>query len=349
MNQVCYAAIVLILAFIMLFRVRLRSKDTELCLDKNTTNVLKGYAIMVIIIHHLVLRMSRPGILLPFRIGGYLGVTIFFFLSGYGLVCASEKREKNYSKGFMKKRIEKVYVPAVFAQLVYMIILLLCFDYDYSPAGFIKGTFSLYPIDTSQWYIIALFIWYFTFWLLLKLDISWNKRIIALFVTAAIYIAMCSILGLTKNWYDTALCFPLGVTFAVYREKLVCFFQKNILIIPLALIVFGVTVLFSFGKENSTALILRMISTISFIAIIIIFIRLFDVSSNKLAAYIGTISLECYLVHGKVIRIVKLNFGSINAVQSIIYFIFTVIATIAFVFILKRYNSLLGLNSKHKA
>lgn len=286
----------------------------------------------------MVLRMSHAGILLPFRIAGYLGVSLFFFLSGYGLVCAAEGREKKYSQGFLLKRIKKIYVPAVFAQLVYMLVLVFCFDERYSVLDFIKGMFTLCQIDTSQWYIISIFIWYFCFLILLKFEVSWNTRIAVLFCCAVVYIAVCLTLGLTKNWMDTALCFSFGIFFSVHRRNCIEFINSHLIVLPIAVAVFGVTVLFSFGKDTNFALALRIVSTIALIITVLMILRFVDISCNKAAAYIGTISLECYLVHGKIIRVVKLYFGDVTAMEAIVYLVATVIVTAIFVFLVNKYS-----------
>lgn len=341
LNQICYTAILLVTAVIFFFGLHIRKNNASYELDRNTTNVLKGYSIIIIIIHHMVLRMSDAGILLPFRIAGYIGVSIFFFLSGYGLVCASEDRENAYSHGFMIKRIEKIYVPAVFAQLVYMLVLVLCFSKSYSAFEFVKGVFTLYPIDTSQWYIIAIFFWYICFWILLKFNISWNTRIAVLFGSAIVYIAVCMLLGLTKNWIDTSFCFVFGVAFGVYRKKCIGFINSHLIILPISLILLGVTVLFSFGKETDSAIVLRTASTIFLIITVLMILRFVDISRNKISAYIGTISLECYLVHGKIIRIVKLYFGDVTAKEALVYLAVTIVATAIFVFLVNKYSNLI--------
>lgn len=341
LNHICYLAILLGTVGVFMFKIRIRKDNDKYVLDRDTTSVLKGYAIIMIMIHHMVLRMSDAGILIPFRIVGYIGVTIFFFLSGYGLVCTAEGREKMYSKGFMLKRVQKIYIPAVFAQLVYMLILLFCFNESYTISGFIKGVLTLYPIDTSQWYIIAIFIWYFCFWFLLKLSISWNARIAILFGCSVVYIAVCLNLGLTKNWIDTAFCFSSGVAFAVHRTKFIDLINKHLIILPVSFLLLGITVLFSFGKETDTAIALRMVSTIALIVTVLMILRFVDISRNKLVAYIGTISLECYLVHGKVIRVVKLYFGDVASMEAVIYLVATVLITAIFVFLVNKYNFLL--------
>jgi membrane-bound acyltransferase YfiQ involved in biofilm formation len=54
-------------------------------LSKSSTDCIRGICIVVIILHHIAQRMLNPVLLKPYEHFGYLSVSIFFFLSGYGL------------------------------------------------------------------------------------------------------------------------------------------------------------------------------------------------------------------------------------------------------------------------
>lgn len=338
MNTVVYFIFLVALLVVFLIGLKWNTEREVHSLSRDTCNVLKGYAILLIVIHHMVLRMSHVGILLPFRLAGYLGVSVFFFLSGYGLTCAAKNREKAYSNNFIFKRIKKIYIPAVIAQFVYLLVLMSFFDKSYSAGDFLKGLFFLYPVDTSQWYIIAVFYWYIAFWLFMKCFTSWRNTIIGLFAMALLYIIICLSVGASKNWVDTAVCFPLGVMFAASGEKPFSMINKygKMLFVPAVL--FAVTVFFSYGKTDYAALVLRIMSSMLFLLIILMTLKYIDISKNRLVGYIGTITLECYLVHGKVIRIVKLAFGDVKAIEMLIYFAATILIVVLFSWFLKKYN-----------
>lgn len=348
MDNIFYAFLLVILAGMFLFKLRIRKNESYDVLSRDTTDVLKGYSIALIIIHHMVLRMSNPGILLPFRLVGYLGVSVFFLTSGYGLVCSSMNREKDYSHGFMQKRFFKIYIPAVIAQLIYMLVLVFMFDKDYSCVDFLKGLFILYPVDTSQWYIISAFYWYFAFWIFLKFFKSWKNTIIGLFILSAVYITAGMILGATKNWIDTALCFPIGVSLGVYKEKIFGIINKYIKFIFIPAGLFAITVFFSYGKDDVKALVLRMVSSVMFLICVLALLRFVDISKNKIMKIIGIFSLECYLVHGKVIRIIKLGFGDVGVLEMLLYIVSTAFFVFVFVMFLKKYNYVINKLEKRK-
>lgn len=51
--------------------------------------------------------------------GGFLGVAIFFFLSGYGLM-ESDKKNHLSVRGFFKKRFLKIYGPVFLVTAVWL-------------------------------------------------------------------------------------------------------------------------------------------------------------------------------------------------------------------------------------
>ena len=310
-------------------------------LDYATTSVLKGMAISVIMIHHMVLRMSGAGVLLPFRGLGYLGVTIFFFLSGYGLTCSAEKKGKDYARGFLGKRFLMIYIPAIFANLIYMIVRCIFFAESYTPVEWVKGLLLMVDVDSSMWYIIAAFVWYIAFWISMRLFQEKNKKLLFFTAVSIFYIIVCLTLGLSKNWIDTAFMFPLGAALASYPQKL---WQKInhcriALWLPVSLILCGGCMALSFGKEDNFSLILRIFSTFFFIAALLLLLRLIDVSANKICAFLGTITLECYLIHGKIIRLVKLYFGQVEALEILVYLAVTAACIAIFCYLYQQYKN----------
>ena len=146
------------LAVSFLYGAKLRKPPSLTGLDRRTTDVLKGMAILVIMVHHMVLRMSHPGILLLFRGIGYLGVAVFFFCSGYGMTVSAEKKGIAYADGMFRKRLLMIYLPAVAVNAVYMVIRILCFGKTYSPAEWCSGLLLMVDVDSSMWYIITIMI-----------------------------------------------------------------------------------------------------------------------------------------------------------------------------------------------
>ena len=95
-------------------------------IDKILTNFVKFLACIVIALHHYSQHAigNSDGIirstLIPFSAyGGYFGVAIFFFLSGYGLSKSDQKRHLNFND-FCKRRIGKVYAPVLLSTMLWL-------------------------------------------------------------------------------------------------------------------------------------------------------------------------------------------------------------------------------------
>lgn len=63
--------------------------------NQTQTSILKGISILLIVVHHFTIRLINPEFMKPFLNVGFLGVAIFFFISGYGLI-SSYLKDKNY-------------------------------------------------------------------------------------------------------------------------------------------------------------------------------------------------------------------------------------------------------------
>ena len=94
-------------------------------LDRGFTDLLKFFSCILIALHHY----SQYAIgeeslynsvyyLLAWQ-GGYIGVALFFFLSGYGLM-KSERANPLSLKDFFTRRICRVYLPVVVVSLLWL-------------------------------------------------------------------------------------------------------------------------------------------------------------------------------------------------------------------------------------
>ena len=90
-------------------------------LSLETTNCLKGIFAIIVVIHHLyqrtdIINNSVLGVL--FQSLGCLSVSIFFFLSGYGIAASIQRKGNSYLASFASKRILPLYINNVIMALV---------------------------------------------------------------------------------------------------------------------------------------------------------------------------------------------------------------------------------------
>lgn len=169
----------------------------------------KGLAIIGVVIYHL----GMAFIILPSvaRSGlGLLGPTvhIFFFCSGFGLMCSQISKPLTYL-GFLKKRFFKVYIPYIL-----VILLVFCIPSLFPTSHnrilvlashvFLFKMFVLSLLDTfggQFWYVSTIFQFYFTFILLVKfLEMLGKKKFMVACCMVSFLWALClCILGLNEN------------------------------------------------------------------------------------------------------------------------------------------------------
>lgn len=316
-----YLVSIFIIGIVFLLNIRI-NKGNNTFLEKSNTDSFRGIAIMCIVFHHIIQRIDNPGILIPFRGVGYLFVSSFFFLSGYGLVI-SYKRSEDYLKDFFRKRLSKIYLPFIVVNIVNLLINILYFKLKYSFKQFLFELVGLKLMSSAMWYIIAIAFWYVAFYIVFRFV---KKEYVTkiLFLTSLVYIILCYYIGLSKNWYDTALIFPIGVFVGLYKSKVKSFIEDNYnKIVFSSLTMFILLFMLNYGKTDFASIIIRIFSSVAFTIVFITMLLKVDVSRNKVSLFLGTISFEIFLIHDRMLGI--LNQSGYVTVASLIYYLFIII------------------------
>ena len=133
--------------------------------NKTFSDNLKGYLSLMIICNHLAASIKNPIILEPmFRNIGFICVSIFFFISGWGTMYGYLKKE-DYLNGFVSRKITKILIPYLIAIILYSAAEIA------TGSSFIECLESFAvgsPVAKYSWYIIAVFVYYIEFWIAFK-------------------------------------------------------------------------------------------------------------------------------------------------------------------------------------
>lgn len=288
-------------------------------LDKNNTDNIKGFAIICIIFHHIVQKISNPGILMPFKGVGYLFVSIFFFLSGYGLVISYMKKD-NYLNNFFIKRLSKIYIPFVIVNSINLLMNTFILEIEYTAKEFIFNLTGINLMSSAMWYLVSIIFWYIVFYIVLK-NLPKSKVSSVMFGVGICYFIICYCLGLSKNWYDTAFTFPMGVFVGLNKDKIEKLISEQyIKILCLSSILFIITFILNYGRVDIGSIIIRAITSITFTILFLLLHVKIDVSKNKFLIFIGSISFELYLIHDRLLEVLNMG-GVVNSINLIAYFI----------------------------
>lgn len=308
--------IIFVIAFILTFR-----KKTTSGLSLNLTQELKGLAILAIVFSHIgYCLVSDNRFLFPLSILAGVGVNIFLFLSGYGMVISSLSKEKSIL-GFYKHHLLKLYKPfwltLIFFFILDFFVLNKFYGFSYmgqSLLGFFPRADLFLDINSPLWYFSFIIFYYLLFPLVFYRKQPWVSSIILILISYLVILWNQAILKQVIYFYKLHfLAFPLGVLIGglVFQYKDILFkliqkqnwqsikYFKNIkkigyfssIIFLLCLI--GYTAYYShigdmFWFEQITSLITGG-------AIILLF--LISKFENRLFYWFGLFSYEIYLVH----------------------------------------------------
>lgn len=125
-------------------------------IDKGTSDWIKLIAALMVAFHHYsqyaISELGETGFIyrLFSYLGGYLGVALFFFFSGYGLMY-SEMKEHLSINEFLKKRIAKIYKPVIIITIVWLGVIL-CLHFFSQSDSFEQLTgIDRFTGDTQTW------------------------------------------------------------------------------------------------------------------------------------------------------------------------------------------------------
>lgn len=318
--------ILLIIFIILLYSTK---RNNNLFLSKDTTDVYKAIAAILIVLHHIsqyiILDISLLNLI--FSKIGYFCTAIFIFLSGYGNFISYKKIEKeslNLKINWILKRILKIIFDYLFVFFI-SISCIFILNEEYTINSIVESLLKLALPGWINWYLkiqLMLYVMFAIVYMPNKFNDK-NKNIIMLGLTL-VYILLMKLNDFGQYWYNTVLCFNLGIFIAEQKDSIN--FAKNtklafLLCSLFSFFIFWIISIFWGKVEIICSLLLCLVLT---------FITFYIHINSKKLKYISKYSLEIYLTHLIILNIVKnMNFNS-NLKILIIFaftFIFSVISS----------------------
>lgn len=148
---------------------------------------------------------------------GQLMVVMFLFYSGYGVALGLAKKE-GYVKTLITKRSLKVLLHYDIAIVIFW-LLGLALGKDYSIKKLLLSFIGLDAVGNSVWFIFVIVILYVVTWISFRFL---KKRfVLGTAITTVASLAAVAVLYILKGkeywWYDTILCYPLGMWYAIAK------------------------------------------------------------------------------------------------------------------------------------
>lgn len=297
-------------------------------LGVQSTNGLKGFLSLGIVFHHLTHWVTTGE---EFSNFGYMGtyvVSVFFFLSGYGLYIQNERKE-DYLDNFLSKRLSRILIPFIFISSIYLIYrningqaLTITFFVDL----FKKGSTVIY----NGWFVDIIILMYVFFYISFKMFSNRTISILINTILIVVYIVLAIRLEYGFWWYNSSLPFVLGLLWAKNKNSIDEILNKYYFIILVC-----ITGLLFISHQYSFVLKkLHIVDSVSygfaanidniiFTIFFILMVRKIDFS-NKYLLFLGKISFELYMIHGLVMSI----FGKCFITSRLNDVVFTILVAV---------------------
>lgn len=338
-----------ILIGILFWKAKFYGRNTwnDECMSLSQTKALQGFFAICIMFHHIGQKTCAhwlsPQVIVHgldvFVPIGYFFVGIFLFCSGYGLYKSYEAKP-HYLKGFFSHRILPVIVAFYSTGFIFLIVRALMGEKMSVPQLIFYIT-GLQLSNPNSWFVVALPILYVMFYIAFRY--CKNEKI-ALFVTCMLVFAY-TLLGTMIDhndwwmrgewWYNSVHFFSIGLLFARYEKAVTHKIKKHyVLYIVLAFVATFVFYILSeyaqmvfsyYGEDyHLNFKVLRrwacLISQIAASCSFVFFVFMLGLKikiGNKVLAFMGTITLEFYLIHGLFVELFGYSF--INILPSLYY------------------------------
>ena len=297
-------------------------------LDVKSTTGLKGFLSLGIVFHHLSQWVTTGIEFSNFNYMGTYIVSVFFFLSGYGLYVQNKIKE-NYLDNFLVKRLSRIFIPFVFISSIYLIYRNLNgqeLTISFFVNLFKKGSTVIY----NGWFVDIIILMYIFFYISFKMFSNRTISILINTILIVVYIILAIRLEYGFWWYNSSLPFVLGLLWAKNKEYIDgvlrnYYFVILVLITGLMFLSHQYDVVYKklHLVDTYSYAFLANIDNVIFTIFFILIVRKIDFS-NKYLLFLGKISFELYMIHGLVMSI----FGKYFVTSRLNDVIFTILVLI---------------------
>ncbi len=198
----------------------------------NNTCRIKGIFAIFVLLHHLYQfsgLIQNQYIGLIFQSMGYLSVSVFFFLSGYGVMESYRKKGDSYIFKFPRKHILPFYVNCVILIAIYTVfqtfVLGQAFDLKTFVLSFIWGS----TVIPGGWYLQTILIVYLAIYCIFRFVKTDYRKVYIFAFFLLIYTVFCIITQAALTRYEAIFAVLLGVIWSMKKSHIDKEMQKRYL------------------------------------------------------------------------------------------------------------------------
>lgn len=237
--------------------------------------------------------------------GGYIGVSFFFFLSGYGLMCSQLVKQDSFVV-FIKRRMSKVYLPAVYVSIIWLIVLTLIptlqqeanLLIDMSKWGLLKSLGSVFLLnffDSVLWFVKVILVLYIVLYIYVRLSKSRYDYIRLLYlISATLCVTAFTYYRIAPFASVSVPVFTCGILVAEFNK----WFSDKIIFYSFTIIAIICTLAF-LGKDSN----ILLHGVINYLLIIswLLMSYFYPVQIKGIPAFFVNCSYDVYITHKKVL------------------------------------------------
>ena len=265
-------------------------------LSKEQTGAVNGFFVLLVFLRHAAEGFGFGPMDRVFRVLNreldQLIVVPFLLYSGYGMARSIAAKGAAYVRSLPRKRICKIWLHFALIVGIYAILGLIL-GKNYGWKRILLSFTGWDSIGNSNWYIFAMLFFYAATWL--SFTLFPRRKALAAVGVWALAIGYILALRGTKGlwWYDTALVYPMGLTYGLAQEKIDGFLQKNRLLPWLGAVSFGLMFLLCFRYQQR--LLCREAMAVAF-GLTIVFVTMSVPIGNPVLTFLGKYTFEIYIL-----------------------------------------------------
>lgn len=285
-------------------------------LSREQVSSLKGIFAIVVLIHHLyqstdIITNRYIGVFL--QAAGFFAVSIFFFLSGYGLQISYSEKKQVYIKSFFKGKIIPFYSVIIILIAVYVPMRMLMGEI-LEPLNIIRSFFFGSTIISKGWYLqvqLFLYLLFFFIWRFVEDD---ARKMWTLFIIVAMHITLCVGCNVSITRYISMISFNLGIYISDKRDLISTKLENNKMYnfsVFINIIALGITFGLWIFSNGLISIFSQGMCLLFFNVVIILSVQKIKVV-NLLTTYFGEYSFSIYIIQGLFLNLYRSSLVYVN-------------------------------------
>ena len=197
-------------------------------LSRSQTTAIKGIFVILVFCRHFKQYVTLNDNFLDksFSIADdtlrQLIVVMFLFYSGYGIIKQIQLIESEYVDHFLNRRLLPVWLQYAICVCFFIITdLALGLLNNYSLSDILLSFIGWTSIGNSTWFMFVTFALYIFVFVSVKFfkfeKLIWN---VVIFTALSCALGLFLYIFKPSHWWDTLLCFALGMWFGLFKEKI---------------------------------------------------------------------------------------------------------------------------------